>query len=142
MPKNSHVQIELATPNTTPATYPAISMGGSPSTYGIATLTLACVGCTVKDITDQRDYIIQRVRDLALLTRAKLNPANYEPQRHPLESFAGLVQPVRFGVCIDVVALSDDDIVDSADQIMEALIENFERVGNATQATQGGDDDE
>lgn len=113
---------------------PIIDGRESSSIHGVASLELTCFDCTEHTLLDRREAIIHSLRHIAAISRGIFELDAYQPLRRPIESFATLVEPVSFGVIIDVVVLNDDDIVALADEIMAKLVDNFKRVGNA----QGG----
>lgn len=115
-----------------------IALRSSASVFGVATLELTCFDCTELDIEANRDEIMQSIIAVVASARAKVDGSRYKPQRRAIESFTCFMQPVCFGVLVDVLAVDDGEILASADEIMAGLIASFKRVGNAPQGWRHG----
>ncbi|MGL4767957.1 MAG: hypothetical protein ACRCV6_07755 [Formosimonas sp.] len=110
-----------ATPN------PAISLAGRIELHGVVSLVLHCTAERPQGVIEHSTHIIEALRHVAAVARAKVDLARYRPQTKPLQYFSHCAAPVEIGVTVDVVALSDDDIIAHAAAIVARLSVEYGR---------------
>ncbi len=126
MPNTSHAQTEPRNESNNNYSMTVTTSGG---VLGIATLSIDFTGFSVDYMQSRRTALLEALRNAVASVRAIARDASaYQPQNRPILGFSSPKRdeaPATFGLLVDAIALSDDELELQADHLMDVLVRQF-----------------
>ena len=126
MPNTSRAQTEPRNESNNNYSMTVTTSGG---VLGIATLSIDFTGFSVDYMQSRRTALLEALRNAVASVRAIARDASaYQPQNRPILGFSSPKRdeaPATFGLLVDAIALSDDELELQADHLMDVLVRQF-----------------